>query len=167
MALTTLSANSVTDEHLEVLRQLLDSKNALLRQYGLDDGAASGVLVQMTYELPASLAEWLLSTALERGVSVSDFLTELVELARTEIPVPALAPAPQREVGVPQADGVEWFSVQQLADSTGMPANTVYGLVGRPDGPSPVRLGPKGGRILVHRVEAERFAKARGRKLAA
>ncbi|GAA2842365.1 helix-turn-helix transcriptional regulator [Kitasatospora aburaviensis] len=157
-----LTANSVTDEHLEVLRQLLESKNALLRRHGLDEGAAGDTLVQLTHELPASTAEWLLSTALERGVSVSDFLTEVVEQSRG-----SSAPAPRREVGAPQADGVEWFSVQQLAEATGTPATTLYGLVGKPDGPNPIRLGPKGGRFLVHRVEAERFARSRGRKLAA
>ncbi|MFD7828471.1 DNA-binding protein [Streptomyces sp. MJM8645] len=161
MALTTLSANSVTDEHLEVLRQLLDSKNEVLRRHGLDDGAGSGAPVQLTHELPPSLAEWLLSTALERGLSVSDFLTELVERERGA--VSAAVPVPQRVV----ADGAEWFSIQQLAEATGVPANTVYGLIGKPDGPFPVRLGPKGGRYLVHRVEAQRFAQARGRVLAA
>ncbi|MFE2723951.1 helix-turn-helix transcriptional regulator [Kitasatospora sp. NPDC059327] len=159
MALTTLSANSVTDEHLEVLRQLLDSKNALLRRHGLDAGTGGDTLVQLTHELPASAAEWLLGTALERGTSVSDFLTELVERSREGVP------APRRETGVPTADGVEWFSVQQLAEATGTPLATLYGLLARPDGPNPVRVGPKGGRFLVHRLEAERFARSRGRAL--
>ncbi|MFB7675826.1 hypothetical protein ACFC26_30910 [Kitasatospora purpeofusca] len=155
--LPALSANSVTDEHLELLRQLLESKNDVLRRHGLDGMLAGGPLVQLTHELPAVVAERLLSTALERGTSVSDFLTEFVERHRAGVP------APRPEEHALQADGNEWFSVQQLADATGTPLSTLYGLIGKPERPSPVRLGPKGGQFLVHRAEAERFARSRGR----
>ncbi|MFJ5121869.1 hypothetical protein [Kitasatospora sp. NPDC088548] len=145
-----LNASNITDAQLDQLQGQVQQLLGLLAAKDRTDAK-----MELTVELPTAKAEWLLRTALERGTTASAVIAEAIEQIRTG------RPAPQQMID-PQADGKEWFNVQQLAELSEMSTSRVYAAVGTPTGPNPVRTGPNGGRILVHRIEAVRWARING-----